>query len=111
ESLYRRVVSSKRQLRVVVDAGNGMGGILGPALIRAWGHEVVEELFCEPDGNYPNHPANPQEAENMVVLGHTVRQLGADIGIAFDGDCDRMGAVDEDGNMITADRLLALLAR
>ncbi|MDX2076279.1 MAG: phosphomannomutase/phosphoglucomutase [bacterium] len=111
ESLQRRVVSSKRQLRVVVDAGNGMGGILGPALIRAWGHEVVEELFCEPDGNYPNHPANPQEAENMVILGQTVRRLGADIGIAFDGDCDRMGAVDEDGNMITADRLLALLAR
>ncbi|MDZ4671897.1 MAG: phosphomannomutase/phosphoglucomutase [Phototrophicales bacterium] len=111
ESLQRRVLSSQRQLRVVVDAGNGMGGVLGTALIRAWGHNVIEELFCEPDGNYPNHPANPQEAENMVLLGQTVRKMGADIGIAFDGDCDRMGAVDEDGNMITADRLLALLAR
>jgi phosphomannomutase/phosphoglucomutase len=111
ESLQRRVLPSQRQLRVVVDAGNGMGGVLGTSLIRAWGHDVIEELFCEPDGNYPNHPANPQEAENMVILGQTVRKMGADIGIAFDGDCDRMGAVDEDGNMITADRLLALLAR
>lgn len=111
ESLKRRVMPSQRQLRVVVDAGNGMGGIIGPALIRQWGHEVVEELFCDPDGNFPNHPANPQDNANMVILGQTVRRLGADVGIAFDGDCDRMGAVDEDGNPISADRLLALLAR
>lgn len=111
ESLKRRVNPSQRQLRVVVDAGNGMGGIIGPALIRQWGHEVVEELFCDPDGNFPNHPANPQDSANMVILGQTVRRLGADVGIAFDGDCDRMGAVDEDGNPISADRLLALLAR
>jgi len=111
ESLKRRVLSSKRQLRVVIDAGNGMGGVIAPALIREWGHEVVAELFCEPDGNYPNHPANPQEAETLTTLSETVRKLGADMGIAFDGDCDRMGAVDEDGNIITADRLLTLLAR
>lgn len=110
ESLKRRVIPSQRQLRVVVDAGNGMGGIIGPALIRQWGHEVVEELFCEPDGTFPNHPANPQDPANMVVLGQTVRQVGADVGIAFDGDGDRMGAVDEDGNPISADRLLTLLA-
>ncbi len=84
ESLRQKVLSSKRQLRVVIDAGNGMGGVIAPALIRAWGHEVVAELFCEPDGNYPNHPANPQEAETLTVLSETVRRLGADLGIAFD---------------------------
>lgn len=98
-------------LRVVVDAGNGVGGLFGPTLLETWGHQIVECLYCEPDATYPNHPPNPQEAENMRDLGQWVRTLGADVGIAFDGDADRMGAVDENGDMIAADRLLALLAR
>jgi phosphomannomutase/phosphoglucomutase len=99
-----------RRLRVVVDAGNGTGGLIGPELFRRLGCEVVE-LFCEPDGTYPNHQPDPQVPENMQALAAKVLEVGADVGIAFDGDADRMGAVDELGNMIAADRLLALLAR
>jgi phosphomannomutase/phosphoglucomutase len=99
-----------RRLRVVVDAGNGTGGLIGPELFRQLGCKVTE-LFCEPDGTYPNHQPDPQVSENMQALSEKVSEVGADIGIAFDGDADRMGAVDELGNMIAADRLLALLAR
>lgn len=99
-----------RPLKIVVDAGNGTGGIFAPKLLRTLGH-IVTELYCEPDGDYPNHQPDPQVPENMRALGDKVREVGADLGIAFDGDADRMGAVDEQGNMIAADRLLALLAR
>ncbi len=103
-------VPMARSLRVVVDAGNGTGGLFGPQLIERWGHQVTR-LFCEPDGSYPNHQPDPQKPENMQALGEKVGEIGADIGLAFDGDADRVGAVDERGNMIAADRLLALLAR
>lgn len=99
-----------RRLRVVVDAGNGTGGLIAPRLFRQLGCEVIE-LFCEPDGRYPNHQPDPQVPENMQALSTKVVETGADVGIAFDGDADRMGAVDELGRMIAADRLLALLAR
>jgi phosphomannomutase / phosphoglucomutase len=98
-------------LRVVIDAGNGVGGLFAPRLVEKWGHMLVECLYCEPDASYPNHHPNPQEPQNMHDLGMKVRETGADVGIAFDGDADRMGAVDENGHMIAADRLLALLAR
>ncbi|MBL8156313.1 MAG: phosphomannomutase/phosphoglucomutase, partial [Anaerolineae bacterium] len=100
-----------RPLRVVIDAGNGTGGLFAPELIRRWGHTVLDCLYCEPDGSYPNHQPDPSEPKNMLALGERVRELGADVGIAFDGDADRMGAVDEQGRLIAADRLLALLAR
>ncbi len=100
-----------RALRVVIDAGNGTGGLFAPELFRHWGHAVVECLYCEPDGNYPNHQPDPQDARNMQNLSGKVVELGADVGLAFDGDADRMGAVDDKGNMIVADRILALLAR
>lgn len=99
-----------RALHVVVDAGNGTGGLIGPRLFESLGHRVTR-LFCEPDGSYPNHQPDPQEARNMAALGAKVIETGADLGIAFDGDADRMGAVDERGAMIVADRVLALLAR
>src|SRR5690606_14247963 len=99
-----------RSGRLVVDAGNGTGGLIAPQLFRRLGYEVIE-LFCEPDGSYPNHQPDPQVPANMQALSEKVREVGADAGIAFDGDADRMGAVDEKGNMIAADRLLALLAR
>ncbi|MBC8170641.1 MAG: phosphomannomutase/phosphoglucomutase [Anaerolineae bacterium] len=110
EDLTARV-QMMRPLKIVIDAGNGTAGLFAPRLFKAWGHEVLECLFCQPDGNFPNHPANPQEAVNMTALGQRVRDLGADIGIAFDGDADRMGVVNEKGEMIAADRILALLAR
>ena len=98
-----------RALHVVIDGGNGTGGAFGPRLLKAWGHHVTE-LFCELDGSYPNHQPDPQEPKNMQALAAKMRELGADIGIAFDGDADRMGVVDEQGNLITADRVLTLLA-
>lgn len=100
-----------RPLKVVVDAGNGVAGLFVQRLLKTWGHEVVDCLYCDPDGSFPNHPANPQEPENMQALAAKMREVQADIGIAFDGDADRMGVVDEQGQMIAADRVLALLAR
>lgn len=100
----------ERSLRVVVDAGNGTAGLFAPRLLSAWSHYITP-LFCEPDGSYPNHQPDPQDPANMAALAEKVRETGADIGIAFDGDADRMGAVDEHGQPIAADRLLALLAR
>ncbi|MBK8033722.1 MAG: hypothetical protein IPK17_30335 [Chloroflexi bacterium] len=114
EDYYSDIVPKLRikthPLKIVVDAGNGTGGIFAPKLFRTLGHTVIE-LFCEPDGSYPNHQPDPQVPENLRALGDKVREVGADLGIAFDGDADRMGAVDEQGNGIAADRLLALLAR
>jgi phosphomannomutase/phosphoglucomutase len=102
-------VQMTRPLRVVVDAGNGTAGLIAPDLFENWGLEVVR-LFCEPDGRYPNHQPDPQAPANMAALGEKVRETGADIGIGFDGDADRLGAVDETGLYISPDRLLALLA-
>jgi len=103
-------IPMKKPLKVVIDGGNGTGGLFAPRLFEQWGHQVTG-IFIEPDGNYPNHLPNPQDEANMQALSAKVKEVGADIGIAFDGDADRMGAVDEQGNMIAADRILALLAR
>lgn len=97
------------KLKVVVDAGNGMGGPYGPTLLRRMGHEVIE-LYCEPDGNFPNHHPNPEKAENVVDLAAKVQEVGAHIGLAFDGDADRVGVVDEKGQLISADKVMAWLA-
>ncbi|MBK8021500.1 MAG: hypothetical protein IPK19_08725 [Chloroflexi bacterium] len=89
-----------RPLHVVIDAGNGTGGYFGPRILRAWGHRVTE-IFCDLDGSYPNHQPDPQEAENMRALSEKVRDVGADLGIAFDGDADRLGVVDEQGEIVS----------
>lgn len=99
-----------KPLKVVIDAGNGTAGKFAPELFRALGCEVTE-LYCELDGNYPNHEANPEEEENMRELGELVREQGADLGIGFDGDGDRVGVVDENGKHYSADFLVILLAR
>lgn len=109
--LKAKIPAPMKVLKVVVDAGNGTGGLFARRLVSLWGHDLLACLYCKPDATYPNHHPNPQEPENMRDLGEKVRELGADIGIAFDGDSDRMGAVDENGDMIAADRILALLAR
>lgn len=98
-----------RQLKVVVDGGNGMGGFYAPDILRQQGHEVVE-MYCEPDGTFPNHHPNPEKAENMQELAAKVVEVGADVGLAFDGDADRVGVVDERGNHISADKIMAWLA-
>jgi phosphomannomutase/phosphoglucomutase len=99
-----------RALKIVVDAGNGMGGVYAVPLLEALGHTVIP-LYCEPDGTYPNHQPDPQNAENLRDLVVAIKKHGADLGLAFDGDADRVGVVDDWGTVIPADRVLILLAR
>jgi phosphomannomutase / phosphoglucomutase len=99
-----------RKLKVVVDPGNGTGAIVAPRLLRALGHQVVE-LFCELDGTFPNHHPDPTVPENLRDLQETVRREKADLGVAFDGDSDRLGAVDEKGGILWGDQLMILFAR
>lgn len=100
----------KRKLKVVVDAGNGVGGLVGPAVLRALGLEVIE-LYCDPDGRFPNHHPDPTEPHNIEELINQVRQHKADFGIGWDGDADRIGAVDDKGEIIFGDMLLLIYAR
>lgn len=99
-----------RPLKIVIDAGNGATGNIAPKLFKALGCEV-HELFCEVDGNFPNHHPDPTQAENLQDLIQAVREQNADIGLAFDGDGDRLGVVTNQGSMISSDRLLMLFAR
>jgi len=109
-TMAERKLVPGRALKIVVDAGNGMGGLYGPPLLEALGHDVVC-LYCTPDGSYPNHQPDPQVPENLRELCEMVRRERADLGLAFDGDADRVGVVDDQGNPIPADRVLILLAR
>ncbi|NLV45406.1 MAG: phosphomannomutase/phosphoglucomutase [Candidatus Hydrogenedentes bacterium] len=106
----RRGISLKRKLKVVVDAGNGVGGVIAVPLYEALGCEVIP-LYCEVDGNFPNHHPDPTKKENLQLLIRAVKKHKADIGIGFDGDVDRLGGCDEQGNMLAGDRLLTLFAR
>lgn len=99
-----------RRLRVVVDAGNGVGGLVGPAVLRGLGVDVIE-LFCEPDGRFPNHHPDPTELHNIQTLAARVVEERADFGIGWDGDADRIGVVDETGTPIFGDMLLLLFSR
>lgn len=97
-------------LKVVIDAGNGAAGPFAPQLLREAGIEVIE-LYCNPDGNFPNHEANPEELKNMHGLIAKVKGKKADLGIGFDGDGDRVGIVDQNGQLYSSDYMLLLLAR
>ena len=99
-----------RPVKVVVDAGNGVGALIAVELLEALGCEVTP-LFCESDGTFPNHHPDPTVEENLVDLQAAVRRTGAELGIAFDGDADRIGAVDEDGRILWGDQLLILFGR
>ena len=103
-------VSLPRPLKVVVDTGNGVAGLFAPELLRTLGCEVTE-LYCELNGNFPNHEANPEELENMKDIIAKVKEIGADLGIGFDGDGDRVGIVNEKGHLYSADFMLLLLAK
>ena len=98
-----------RPMRVVVDCGNGVAGELAPRLLRALGCEV-SELYCEIDGNFPNHHPDPSHPENLRDLIKAVEEQQADIGLAFDGDGDRLGVISSGGKIIWPDRVLMLLA-
>lgn len=106
----RSNISLSRRLKVVVDAGNGTAGIVAPELFREIGLDVVE-LFCEMDGAFPNHFPDPTIPENLRFLVQAVRETGADVGVGYDGDADRIGAVDERGKVLFGDSLLLLFAR
>jgi phosphomannomutase / phosphoglucomutase len=105
----RNLRPGRRKLRVVVDAGNGTGGIAVPIFERL-GWEVVP-LFLEPDGRFPNHHPDPTVEKNLEHLKATVRRVRADVGIAYDGDSDRVGAVDEQGQVLWGDQLMILFSR
>jgi phosphomannomutase/phosphoglucomutase len=106
----QRIVRLRRPLRVVVDAGNGIAGSFAPELLRRLGCEVIE-LYCESDGTFPNHLPDPEMEENTRDLVARVLETRADVGIAYDGDADRVGVIDELGRRHEADLILALLAR
>ena len=103
-------ISLGDSLHIVVDCGNGVPGIVAPHLFRALGHDV-EELHCEVDGDFPNHHPDPSQPENLEDLIAIVRAQGADLGLAFDGDGDRLGVIDSEGNIIWPDRQMILFAR
>jgi len=103
-------VKLARPMHIVVDCGNGVAGASAPAIFRAFGCRVTE-LFCQVDGNFPNHHPDPNKPENLRDLVRALRDTDAEIGLAFDGDGDRLGIVTRDGNIIYADRQLILFAR
>ena len=97
-------------LRVVLDSGNGTAGLAAPRIIRSAGCEVIE-LFSEPDGTFPNHHPDPTVPGNLTALITAVKDAHADAGIAFDGDSDRIGVVDEQGNILWGDQLMIIFSR
>ncbi len=102
-------VQIEHKIKVVVDCGNGIAGVVAPAILEGIGCEVMP-LYCDVDGNFPNHHPDPSDPENLQDLILTVKQMGADVGIAFDGDGDRLGVVTKTGEVIYPDRLLMLFA-
>jgi phosphomannomutase / phosphoglucomutase len=111
---YREAIVGRHRLergvKVVVDCGNGAGSLVAVPTLRALGAEVLP-LFCESDGTFPNHHPDPTVPENLRDLQAEVRRHGAELGIAFDGDADRIGAVDETGQIVYGDQLLVVLGR
>ena len=112
EDYIRRIaddVQLERPLKVVADAGNGVAGEIAPRLLEAIGAEVIP-LYCDVDGSFPNHHPDPSEPHNLEDLIATVKRFDADLGLAFDGDGDRLGVVTREGQIIFPDRLLMLYA-
>ncbi len=107
---YTSKLAQTSQLKVVVDAGNGATSEIAPALFRSLGYDVIE-LYCKPDGHFPNRSPNPALAENLQGLGKKVLESGANLGVAFDGDGDRVAFVDENGRAVDNDDIIVLLAR
>ena len=102
--------SNVKAMKIVVDCGNGSAGEIAPKLIRSLGHQVIE-LFCKIDGNFPNHHPDPGKIENLQDLIKVVKNESADIGIAFDGDGDRLGVVSSNGEIIYPDQLMMIFSK
>ena len=103
-------VLAERRLKLVVDCGNGIPGAIAPQVLEGVGCEVIP-LYCDVDGTFPNHHPDPSDPHNLEDLILSVKRTGADLGIAFDGDGDRLGVVSQSGEIIYPDRLLMLFAR
>ena len=103
-------LEKRKKLKVVIDCGNGSAGEIAPKLMRSLGYEVIE-LYCEIDGNFPNHHPDPGKMENLQDLIKAVTENSADAGIAFDGDGDRLGVVTEEGHIIFPDQLMMIFAK
>lgn len=110
DDLTKRLDLGPRKLKVVVDGGNGMGGVTAVPLYEKLGIELIK-LFTEPDSKFPNHHPDPTVEENLQDVVAAVREHAADVGLAFDGDGDRIGVVDETGRIIWGDELMILLSR
>ena len=110
KSFVEENISLARPLRVGIDAGNGPAGVVAAPIIRNLGCEVFE-LYCEMDGNFPNHEPDPTVEENMQDLMELVREKGLDAGIGYDGDGDRIGVIDEKGDIIWGDQLMIIFSR
>jgi phosphomannomutase/phosphoglucomutase len=103
-------IRAPRKLRVAIDAGNGPGGVPSVPIFRRLGHEVIE-LHTQPDGRFPNHHPDPTVLDNLQELIAAVREHRCDVGIAYDGDADRIGVVDENGQPVWGDQLMILFSR
>ena len=110
ESYVLKDVRLRRKLKVVLDAGNGTAGFVAVPIFRKLGCDVTE-LYCEPDGMFPNHHPDPTLPEAMEDLVKKVRETGADFGVGYDGDGDRIGVVDDQGNLLWGDQLMIVFAR
>lgn len=108
--LTSHITLGPRKLKVVVDCGNGPTGPISPGILRALGAEVTG-LFTEPDGRFPNHHPDPTVEKNLLDLRKAVLDSGADLGIAYDGDGDRIGVLDEQGRVLWGDKLMIVLSR
>lgn len=109
ETLTKMFAKVGAGLKVVVDSANGTAGVVAPKLYEDLGCEVIE-LFSEPDGNFPNHHPNPSDFSTLESIRNKVKEVNADLGIAFDGDSDRLGVIDSEGNILTGDKLLYVYA-
>ena len=103
-------ITLSRPLRIGIDAGNGTGGVTALPVLKALGCEV-HDLYCDMDGTFPNHPSDPTVKANMLELMDLVREKKLDLGVGYDGDADRIGVVDEKGNILYGDQLMVIFAR
>lgn len=110
ENYVRENITLKKPVSCVIDAGNGTAGLVAPHLLRSLGCHVIE-LFCTPDGHFPNHHPDPTVPANLKDLIATVKREKARVGLAYDGDSDRLGVVDEKGNILWGDQLLIIFSR
>ena len=110
ENYLFKSVKIKKKIKLVVDGGNGVGGHFAVPLLRRYGCDIIP-INCDPDGNFPNHFPDPTVEENLTELIKLVRKKKADLGIAFDGDADRLGVISDKGEILWGDKLLLLFAR